>query len=193
MKKSLKLLFILGVSSMIIGCKVSCPEFQENHLAWIPYEDGDVIELQSQSNDSVMIFLIHNVYVEHKTHYRKMEKCGTCDDFILINNSNDSDFQAHIYLHENKITNQSYIIKENYFNEYTSTYSELTNFEFENEIYEKVKIFEKNDSQGAFKKLILAKDFGIIGLIDVDGAIWSLKNGEKRLKQTKITINNTSC
>jgi hypothetical protein len=95
----------------------------------------------------------------------------------------------------NKLGSQSYHIYDTYFAEYNSNYSEINNYLFENKKYDIVRIFEKNDSKGSFKKLIIAKDYGIIGLIDIHDNIWSLKSNSKNknTKQEKITINYDSC
>jgi len=200
MKKHSYLFIIVGILVLIsCGRQVSCPKFEEEILSWMPYQEEDVIELYSQSNDSTIIFSISSIEVIHTTHYLTNADCGTCDDQILINQKDYSEykpnFEAHISLNKNRIQFQYYIINDTYFSYDNSDYSELTSFEFENNVYDIVRVFEKNDSKGAFKKLILAKDIGIIGLIDFDGNTWTLKNNgkTKSIKQKKIKINDTSC
>ena len=185
-------LFVIGVLFGLMSCKTNCSEFNEKNLSWIPYQKNDVIELYSQLNDSTIIFSINSVEISHTTHYSSNADCGGCDDYVFINNYN-SDFYVEIYLHENKMGSQNYKIIDTYF----STYSEAKNFLFENEEYELVRIFEMNGSQGTFRKLIIAKEIGIIGLIDIEGNTWTLKTNAKikRLnkEQRNIVINNVSC
>ena len=191
MKKYFPLL-VIGVLFGLIGCRTNCSEFDMKILSWIPYQENDVIELYSQLNDTTIIFPINRVVVSHKTHYSSNTDCGGCDDDIFINNYN-SDFHVEIYLYDNKMVSQNYKIIDTYF----STYSEIKKYLFENEEYELVRIFEADGSQGTFRKLIVAKEIGVIGLIDIHGNTWTLKTNAKikRLdkEQKNIVINNTSC
>ena len=193
MKKCLTL-FVIGVLFGLISCKTNCSDFDKKNLTWIPYQESDVVELYSQLNDSTIIFLINRVEVSHTTHYSFGSKCGGCSDEIFINDYN-SDFHVEIYLHENKMNHQSYKIIDTYF----SNYSEVKNYLFESKEYDLVRIFETDKSQGTFKKLIVAKNIGIIGLIDIDGNTWTLKTNVKIKKQNNdgqqksVVINNVSC
>jgi hypothetical protein len=183
-----KLQFILLVCLLgLINCnrQVNCPKFNEEILNWIPYQENDVIELYSQSNDSTILFSISSVYISHTTHYEKGTKCGGCSDEILINGS---DFEITMYLQENIVGSQNYKIFDTHF----TTYSEKNNYLFENKEYDLVKIFETNESKAKLKKLIIARDIGIIGLIDKDGNTWVLKTNDKG-DNLKLTINETSC
>jgi len=178
-----------GLITGLTSCKINCPDFNKDFLNWIPYQENDVIELYSQSKDSTIIFLIENVEVTHQTHYHSNTKCGGCDDDISINYGR-SDFFVRIYLHEKKIVQQEYWIGDTpFFN-----HSESVNFIFEDKEYERVMIFETPDtSAGTFKKLIIAKGFGIIGLIDIDGNTWVVQPKVKKDGAQKIVIHNTSC
>jgi len=79
MKKVL-FLFEIGVLCGLISCKTHCPEFDEEILSWIPYQENDVIELYAQSNDSTIIFSIKSVDITHTTHYPSNTKCACGDD-----------------------------------------------------------------------------------------------------------------
>ena len=181
MKKYL-FLFVIGILFGLISCRINCPEFDRKILSWIPYQENDVIELYSQSNDSTILFSITSISVTHTTHYARNSKCGGCSDEIFINHY-DSDFHFEMYG-----GGQSYKI----FNTYFTTYSELNNYLFDGKEYDVVRIFENNNSNVSFKKLIIAKEFGIIGLIDKDGNTWALKTNDKG-GNLKLMINNTSC
>ena len=193
MKKCLTL-FVIGVLFGLISCRTNCSDFDKKNLTWIPYQENDVIELYSQLNDSTITFLINRVEVSHTTHYSFGSKCGGCSDEIFVNEYN-SDFYVEIYLHENKMSSQNYKIIDTYF----STYLEEKNYLFENKKYDLVRIFETNGSQGTFRKLIVAKEIGVIGLIDNDGNTWALKTDVKikRLNDNEqrksVVINNVSC
>ena len=183
-----RLSFFVVISLLgLMGCRVNCPEFDEKILQWIPYQENDVIELYSQSNDSTIIFTVKSVIVTHTTHYSQGSKCGGCSDDILIYDD-AADFQVDISLYKNKIEYQSYWVCDTYF----SDYSEVKNYLFENEEYDIVRIFDNNGSTGTFRKMIIAKEIGVIGLIDIYGNTWALKIGSDT-KRKNIVINNVSC
>gem|GEM_PF-3519434 len=197
-----KWLFLFAVV-VLFGLKscyrqVTCPEFNEEILDWIPYQENDRIELYSQLKDSTITISIKSVEVTHTTDYKTGYDCGGCDDEILIR-QNDSDhfkFQVDIRLNRNTIAYQ-YQIGDTYYFEGNYIYSEKKNYLLEDIEYDMVRIFEKNDSKGRYNRLIIAKDFGIIGLIDVFGNTWVLKNNVKirRLNgrdRGNIVINNVS-
>jgi len=72
----------------------------------------------------------------------------------------------------------------------------VKNYLFENKKYDLVRVFEKTDSKGKFKKLIIAQDVGIVGLIDIYGNIWNLKTSIKTKmlnEQKNIVITKVSC
>jgi len=187
----LKVLFItiLGVIMGMTSCKKNCPNFNESVLNWVPYQADDVIELYSQSKDSTIIFSIKSIEATHTTHYQSNAKCGGCDDYISITGY-DADFHAHIEIDGKNIRYQQYRIGDTDF----YGHSKSTNFLFEGKEYEEVMIFEKGEREGMFKKLIIAKNFGIIGLIDIDGNTWALQTNGKKLNTKKnIVIHNVSC
>ena len=186
-QKSRKLLFFTIVWLLCLtSCKrINCPEFYEEMLRWI--QKDDVIELYSHSKDSTIILSISSVEITHTTHYPANTDCA-CEDYIYVN-SYDSNFSVKMFSHND----QSYRIFDTDF----STYSEAKNYLFENNTYDLVRIFDRKNSGGKFRKLIIAKDTGVVGLIDVDGDTWVLKTGVKIKKldkqDRKITIKNTSC
>ena len=200
MKKSLLPILICLVLINCGGHQVTCPDFDEEILNWVPYQANDVIELYSLLKDSSISFSVSNVKITHTTHYITGTDCGKCYDRIEINHYN-SVFHIYIHLSKNKIDTQNYHIYDTWFTSNTS--SELKSFLFEGKEYDVVRVFEKTDSEGSFQKLIIAKDIGVIGLIDIDGNTWVLKtNGQiKRLddsdepeeKPRNIVINNVSC
>ena len=203
MKKILNFTIFVVLSFLfagLIGCgiKVDCPEFDEGILSWLPYQKNDVIELYSQSKDSTITFSINIVEITHKTHYTIGTKCGTCDDYIIMNSAyNTSNFKVDIRLNKNKIERQDYQIIDTFFEEHNTIYSELRNYKFENDEYDIVRVFEKTDSRGTFKKLIIAKDIGIIGLVDIHGNTWTLLKPEVKIRRLNeregVVINNVGC
>jgi len=192
--KNTLFLIIIGISCTLTSCKIKCTDFDRNILSWIPYQENDVIELYSQSKDSTILFSIKSIDVTHTTSYKLGSKCGGCSDEIFINDW-DSDFRFTMNLNDNKVNSQDYKI----FNTYFSDFSEHKNYKFEGKKYETVRIFENNDTKVSFKKLIIAKDYGVIGLIDNFGNTWVLKTVVKikrindNQQQKSITINNVSC
>jgi hypothetical protein len=190
--QNLKIFIVVWAFGLITGltsCKVNCPDFDEDILSWIPYQADDVIELYSPSNDSTIIFPIESVEATHTTHYPSNSKCA-CGDYISVNH-NSSDFQILISSEGSAIHSQVYRIGETDF----YNYSELTDFLFEDKRYEIVMIFEKHDDvEGMFKKLIIAKGWGIIGLIDIYDNTWVLKtNVKKPNTKRNVVIHNVSC
>jgi len=196
-----KLILILLIPFVLASCNIpiSCPDFKEEILSWLPYQENDIVEFYSQQTDSTISFFIKNAGVSHTTHYHTGYKCGTCDDHIMVYSEDNSSpkFLIDISLNKNKITNQSYYIWDTFFTDYNSNYSEEKNYLFENNKYDIVRIFSHKDSKGTLEKLIIAKGFGVIGFEDIYGNCWSLKtdtkdnksgDGEKRMK-----IINTSC
>ena len=201
MKKYFNFLFITGILLIFLSCdrNVSCPEFDNDILRWVPYHENDVIELYTESNNSILAFSINSIEVVHKTGYSTRSgnsDCGTCDNQILVNqDAGNFGFQIFIDLYEDQINLRGYQISDTYFTEYNSDYSEQTNFQFGNTKYEQVWIFEKENTEGTFKKLIVAKGVGVAGLVDVDNNIWIFKEktNKSSLKQERIKITNVSC
>ena len=197
MGKYLNLYFVIAALLGLISChrQITCPKFDEKTLSWIPYQENDVIELYSPTNDSTITFSVKSVEIRHTTHYNTGYDCGTCDDVIEVNqNSHDnSKFHINITLNKNKITYQSYWISDTYFVDGNYTYMELTNFTFGDKQYDVVRIFEKNDSNGTIKKLIIAKEIGIVGLIDIEGNTWTLIDSTSKDRSRNAKIKNISC
>jgi hypothetical protein len=53
----------------LISCyrQITCPEFNEEILNWVPYQKNDVIELYSPAIESTLKFSINSVGVIHTT------------------------------------------------------------------------------------------------------------------------------
>ena len=190
---------LIFVCSGLINCagyQVNCPEFEEVILSWFPYQESDVIELYSQTKDGAITFSINKVEITHTTHYTTGTDCGTCDDDIVIEGYGSSNLKIVLFLNKNKIISQRYSIDDSNF----KSYSQQNNYMLEGNEYDAVRIFN-NASNETFNKLILAKGIGIIGLIDVEGNTWKMKNDvKKRLDesdepedQKKYVIKNRSC
>ena len=190
--KTRKLLLLMLVGLLgLTSCyrTITCPAFDLEILSWIPYQENDVIELYSHVNDSTITLLINSVYVAHTTNYSTAYDCGECWDDITIDGSN---FYLTMFLDKNVIGRQDYRICDTPF----SNYSELTNFLFENQKYDIVRIYENNSSSGTFKKLIMAKDIGVVGLIDKNDNTWVLKTNNKVRggnERKNIEIHNIGC
>lgn len=178
------------------GRKINCPDFDNKILEWIPYHNNDTIRLINSSNDSIIKLAINKVIIEHTTHYITNLKCGTCDDHIMINGNetNKPDLKIDIYLNENNIQMQSFLIKGVHFTESDSDYSEQSDYSFEGVNYNAVRIFEKKDNSYGFFKLILAKGYGIVGLVDKNGDVWKIAtNSLKNNRGESVEIKNIAC
>lgn len=197
MKRFLHFAIFFTSMIMLFGCgrKINCPDFNSEVLQWIPYEKNDTIELHNLANDSVLMLPVRSIIATHTTHYITNLKCGECDDNIMINAEMSSiQFFANIYLNKNQITSQFYMIHGSNFDDDENHMSEESNFTFEGNGYNNVRIFTNNITTAPFNKLIIAKGFGIIGLIDRDGNTWKMKNPALRnSRMTDIEIVETSC
>ncbi len=86
------------------------------------------------------------------------------------------------------------MIKGFYFTEYNSDYSEQTDYSFEGVKYDVVRIFEKKETNDRFFKLIIAKGFGIVGLVDKNGDIWKIDSSILKSSEiNSVEIKNISC
>jgi hypothetical protein len=185
---------IIGLG-FLLSCnrQIDCPDFNNSIMDWMPYKYNDTITLINTANDAILILIINDLRIEHTTHYMTNLDCGTCDDHIMINsNETNTDFQINIALNENRIITQHYIIKGITFTDDKPNYTELVNYSFGGHIFDSVRIFENQTSDG-FQKLIIAKGFGIIGLIEPVSDTWiSVGISSERLIQT-VNIENISC
>ena len=194
--RTLLLLFFVVCLIGLTTCirQINCPKFDEKILSWIPYQAGDVLELYSQLKDSTIIFSINSVTVEHITDYKPGFKCMGCESFININQDNhqDSNFRVYLYSNNNDVGSHNYWVLGSCF----YTYSEFKNYTLENTNYDIVRIFDNEEqcSHGMLQKIILAKDIGVIGLIDIYDNLWTLKiNVNEGRKRRNIDIINRSC
>jgi len=191
--KSILLIIGLGI---FLSCnrQVDCPDFNNSIMDWMPYQSNDTITLLNTAGDAILILIINDLVIEHTTHYMTNLDCGTCDDHIMINsNETNTDFQINITLNENRIITQQYIIKGNTFTDYNSIYTELIDYSFGGHTFDSVRIFENQIDDDNFQKLIVAKGFGIIGLIESDSDTWiSVGINARRIIET-VNIANISC
>lgn len=182
MKTILNSIILIAGITLFIGCKHSCPDFDNDILQWTPYANGESFSLVNKTTDTVVALTVDKVDIHHTTSYDSRNDCGGCDDDLFIEGENIS---VYFNLTENKVKNQEYSVMEFGF----SSYSDSENYTFESINYEKVRIFENKNSQ----KLIIAKGVGVVGLIDGEN-IWVLKNVKtKSTKQPPIAISNGSC
>ncbi len=102
---------IFGLIFLIsCGRQINCPDFKQEIMEWIPYQNNDTIKLINSSNDSIIKLAIDEVIIEHTTHYMTNLDCGTCDDHIMINGNetNNTDLQIDIGLYENNIMHRDF-------------------------------------------------------------------------------------
>lgn len=197
MKRSVPFAILLTAVVLLTGCgrKVNCPMFNFDLLQWIPYENNDTIKLQNLGNDSVMILPVRHIFVSHTTHYMTNLKCGECYDNISINaESSSTDFIVNMYLDKNQFTSQNFLIMGVSFDSEAAHYSEQSNYTFEGNVYDNVRIFTNDNTSVVLSKLIIAKSYGIIGLVDRNGNTWKLKNPVlKSARNIQVELINTSC
>lgn len=198
MKNIFQLVVFASVLVLVQGCgfQIDCPDFNTKLLEWVPYQNHDTIRLRNVNDDSILVLAVNEIYVEHTTHYVINEKCGTCDDFIKVNQNETipSDLRIFIYLNKNQFKSQGYEIQDSYFAEYNTEYSEQADYTFEGVLYDHVRVFEKNPISEGFNKLIIAKGIGIVGLVDHEGNNWILtENPSESGNKEPVEIRNISC
>jgi len=186
MKTPLNILCAIMLLCIFSACgrNASCPDLNENILSWFPYEEGGVIRLENKTAGTLWTVPIGYVEIDHTSHYNTGNDCGHCDDEIRIS-SKDADFSISVSIEKNKITSERYKIGNVSF--YGSP-TMLENYIFNDKKYEQVKIFENTNSS----KLIVARNFGIIGFIDEDGEEWLLVENNV-MRQIKAKIIDVSC
>ena len=186
MKTPLNIFYIIVLLCLFSSCyrNVNCPDFDENILSWFPYEEGNVIRLENKTTDTLLTIPIVYVIINHTSHYNTGSDCGHCDDEIQI--TNKAGVFISVYLEKNKIKSEHYTINSmNFYG--NAIISE--NYTFNNKKYEQVKVFE---NAGNNSKLIIARNFGIVGFIDKDGEEWLLVESNA-MQQLKSRITDTSC
>ena len=167
------------------GRNVSCPDLDENILSWFPYEEGSVIRLENKTTDDLLTIPIAYMRIDHTSHYNTSYDCGHCDDEIMIGN-NDVGFSISVHIEKNKITFERYKIGDVSF---YGSHIMSENYIFNDKKYEQVKIFENT---GNNTKLIVARNFGIVGFIDENGEEWLLIENSA-MQQIKARIIDVSC
>jgi hypothetical protein len=182
-------LFFLIFPLFIAGCKmkVDCPEFDNNLMKWFPYEEGSSITLVNSSSDAKLELEINKVVIEHTTHYISNQKCGSCEDYVEINETTD-DLNILIYLNENSIGTEYYLVKGAGFYEYTF----FGSYVVDSKEYLDVKVFVNATTNLDYTKLVVAKGFGIIELVDDDNESWVLKQDAIE-PIPSVEIKNVSC
>ena len=164
---------------------MNCPDLDENILSWYPYEEEGIICLENKTTDELLTIPITSVRINHTSGYNTGYDCGGCDDDIRIS-SKAVDFKISVYIRENKIESEYYDIKGISFHKNAIV---SKNYTFNNKEYEQVKIFERTEDNS---KLIIARNFGIVGFIDENGEEWLLPESNIP-QQTKPNIMNVAC
>ena len=179
MKSLIKSILIFISIALTVSCdflyKVDCPSFDKNALAWIPYHENQKIIFKNSATNENIHLTISAFVIEHTTHYMTNADCEKCDDIIEINNFAEGVTNLYIYFHlrENELGQMHYEIKGSIFDNYSiSAATEYTDYEFNSKVFPEVKILTNNSYDQLFKKLILAKNYGIIGLIDKSDNKW---------------------
>jgi hypothetical protein len=191
-----KAILIILLTSIACSTKVRCPKFNFRVLDWLPYSIGDSILLINDSRDSTIILTINKIQIDHTTHYIPDLDCGTCDDRIEFNDVSDEIGNLHfeLWLNDSNIALEEYFIMDTYFSNSVPNYHFHQFYTFNGDEYENVKVFKNISIDALFSTLIIAKDFGVVGLMDKDSVLWRFLNKVPREKKPKnYYINNISC
>ncbi len=189
-------LTIILVLSSCIGIKKKCPEFDDEIMAWIPYEQGDIIKLSNSDLDSTITILIQSQYIDHMESYKTNEKCGQCDDYITINNSQNSQFNYSASTHYQELGVETFYFSINdtlvRFETNVSQIIPHYNYNVEGIDYQNVKIYtNQKTSDKNFYCLIIAKNIGIVALIDNYERYWAIDNNE--IRNVNLNIKSGPC
>ena len=193
------MLLIFIVLTSCLGIKKNCPEFDSGLVAWIPYEPGDTLILSNTELDSSLMFVIYSVvYIDHMESYKTNEKCGECQDYISLNiNSNEPVRFSYGANTRHQILNfETYDFNINNtfqsFGTYNSQISEHNDYNIEGMDFSDIKIYQNvKTSDFGFYSLIVAKNIGIVALIDNNEKIWSTNNNT--IKNVNHTITSGPC
>ena len=188
------ILVILAFAALSCGRKVECPDFDENVYEWFPYAKNDTIILERETKDTSIALFTESTLIWHTTHYMTNLDCGTCWDEITIGNydSKISNLYIFVRLDKNQINSEEYYIKGSYFGNTRSNYYKQDNYSFGGTVYPEVKIFENAVSDEFYTQLIIAKYYGIIGLVDKNGIKW-IRSRDYVLKIVHMEIRNKAC
>jgi len=186
MKTTLSIFCAIVLLCLFSACgrNVKCPDLDKNILSWFPYENESNIRLKNKTTGVVLTIPISYVRINHTTGYNTGNDCGHCDDNIEIHSN--ADFNIFVSIEKNKITYERYSIEGVSFFGNTPI---LENYTLNNKKYEQVKIFEKS---GSNSKLIVARDFGIVGFVGENGEEWLLVENNV-MRQVNPMIINSSC
>lgn len=145
-------------------------------LRWIPYERNDTLIFKNEITDSTLLLAIDSLTIRHTTSYSSFNDCGNCDDYIEVNYyyQQEPDFHVSISFDKDGISGEGYTIMEDRFDD--SNCTEQNNYKIRTEQYEVVKIYEASNEYEYFKTLIVAKDYGVVALIDRNNTYWILQN-----------------
>lgn len=198
MRNLLRILLITPALLVWMSCntQVDCPDFDEELLEWFPYEDDDILSFSNSQNDSTFSLKVWDVYIEHQTSYSTGNDCGKCWSDININTSylGNSNIYVDVSLDNSIISSETYTIKGTSFGDSNTIYSELDEYVFDGVSYSDVKVFIKSNNEDSFIKLIVAKGYGIVGLVDSNDISWSLDaSEEKNSESIAVEIEYTSC
>lgn len=171
-----KLLLAAAFGFALSGCGIqrNCPEFDRDLLSWIPYVAGDSLQMRRVNDDGEFVLAVNGLEVHHTSQYMSDADCGGCDDYISLNDYTvgNRGLRVEIILQGGELVSETYIINGVEFDTDYSNFSEQTDFTFNNQCYARVKLFESKNPSDAYQKLIVAKDYGIVGLVDSNGMEW---------------------
>ena len=189
MKRCFKPILLLAAAAALAGCwgTVTCPELKESVvesvLVWTPYEKNDTVLFTSKAVDylqdySIML-IITNVEAQHITQYSAGSKCGGCRDEIRVTGTiSGTGFEILTdFDRNNKISYQHLWFTDSYF----LSYSTHSTYAVEDVEYKNVRVYNSYNSDNTdkgYKTLIIAKDVGIVGLVDFNDSVWYIKKND---------------
>ncbi|MDR2938578.1 MAG: hypothetical protein LBU92_06565 [Prevotellaceae bacterium] len=170
-------MLLLAAAMALVGCNtdVNCPALNDAMLAWTPYEQTDTILFANRATNDSVALTFRTVQVKHTAQYNTGTDCGQkCENQIVATGF----FGAHkldffIKLEKEKVSYQSFTLNNTYF---TSNYgyAELQRYSFDSVEYENARVFTNSDSTTLYRQLVLAQNFGVVGMVDSSNNVWSM-------------------
>ena len=196
-KLTFKIILILASALFIVQCEERCPEFNTDILNWAPYKVNDTISFSNEGSFKNLIVFENLInHGESEKFHIGCQKCSACDqDEYFVKIVFDSLNIEIRYTSSNHPENSTIYLENLDHSLNTATYSDSTisNYSFNGSSYEHIMIYDfssTHNSDIGIKKIIMAKSFGIIAIINKQG-IWNLNSMQSRnIKISDSRLNN---
>lgn len=196
-KKMTKFFTLLLTALVFIGCSSSsdttnCPNFDNEILKYIPYYTGDDFILINNSDNSETKVSVKHSSLRHRESFTSTQECGECDDYlkIVFTIRNLGEMTLIKMISYNEIETDHLSLDVGF--EQPKALEELTINDIK---YKDVLVYEveANQENAKYKKIVFAKDFGLVAIYETEGSIWTLKENKTKevdLKKYNVLISD---